>query len=372
MNNLYKIEYQYDYHKHYELSIKKEAYKSHGLCGLINIKNTCFINSILQCLSNTLKLSDYILSGKYKEDESFQNKNKPSYYILVSYIGLISNMWNENQLIKPKTFVENISKIHRKYFSLRQQDSHECLLYILELLHDALSYEIEVDINGEVKTDVDVLTKTSLETWKKFYENNYSYIIETFYGCTISSLFCTTCNTQSYTFEPYNTITLSISDESSTLDNCLSEYFTNDEILIDWECEKCQSKKCSRDIKIWTVPNYLIIHLKRFKNDTQKSTKNTQFIDFPITDLDITKYISSKKNDSNNYIYDLYAVNHHSGDLDSGHYWASCKNLDEHWYTFNDGNVSRCNPNNVQQNLVTNDAYILFYHRKFIKKTLQL
>lgn len=372
MNNLKKVEYQYDFHKHYELLIKKDAYKSHGLCGLVNVRNTCFINSVIQCLSNTLKLSDYILSGKYKDDESFQNKSKPSFYVLISYIGLISNMWSENQLIKPKSFVENISKIHKKYFSLQQQDSHECLLYILDLLHDALSYEIEVDISGEVQTSVDELTKASLETWKSFYEKKYSYIIETFYGCYINTSSCDTCNFRVNTFEPYNTITLGMSAEARNLDDCLSDYFKNEDSVSDWNCEKCNGKKCSRDVKLWTVPNYLIIHLKRFKNDNNILAKNNQFIDFPITNLDITKHICSSKNDSNNYIYDLYAVNHHSGDLTSGHYWASCKNLDEHWYIYNDGNVSRCSSSNVKQTLITNDAYILFYQRKFIKNPLQL
>lgn len=372
MNSLKKIEYQYDFHKHYELSMKKDAYKSQGLCGLVNIRNTCFINSIIQCLSNTLRLSDYILSGKYKEDESFQNRSKPAYYVLLSYIGLISNIWNENQLIKPKTFVENLSKIHKKYFSLRQQDSHECLLYILDLLHDALSYEVEVDISGQVKTVADKLTNASLQTWKTFYEKGYSYIIETFYGSTISTSTCNQCNDVACSFEPYNTISLSINDEARNLDECLTEYF-KDDVISDWKCEKCNGNNCSRDVKLWTAPNYLIIHLKRFKNDESNViTKNTQFIDFPINNLDITKYICNKKNDSNNYIYDLYAVNHHSGDLTSGHYWASCRNLDEHWYVFNDGNVSRCNTNNIHQNLITNDAYILFYHRKFIKKPLQV
>lgn len=32
-----------------------------GVCGLQNLGNTCFMNSSLQCLSNTAALTDYIL-----------------------------------------------------------------------------------------------------------------------------------------------------------------------------------------------------------------------------------------------------------------------------------------------------------------------
>lgn len=159
MININKLIYNYDIHKHYNLKINKKVYESKGLSGLVNIGNSCYINSIIQCLSNTISLTDYILSGDYKEDKTIVNNKNKSNYVLNSYILLINNMWNINQLIKPKSFVENMSKFHVKYFSLQQQDSHECLLYIIDLLHKSLSYEIEIDIKGIVKNNSDILMK---------------------------------------------------------------------------------------------------------------------------------------------------------------------------------------------------------------------
>lgn len=365
------LHYDYDFYKHYELIIRKSTYTGKGLCGLLNLGNKCYMNSILQCLFNSLKLTDYILSTNYKDDIDFKNK-KNEQYVLQSYVTLLNHVWDSNQLIKPKTFIENFSKFHKKYYSLQQQDSHECLMYILDILHKSLSYQVEIEIKGDVHTRTDTLMKKSLETWKTFYEKEYSFIIETFYGNIINNVKCLNCNVSEEIFEPYNNISLSIQDTNSSLQNCLDDYFQNNHVIDNWKCDKCNQTGCNKSSVLWTLPNYLIINLKRFRQDGSFTTKNNNLITFPLNDLNLTQYVSIDKNDMNNYIYDLYAVNYHGGNLDAGHYWSSCKNLDGNWYNFNDGNVSRYNSSNLESQLITKDSYILFYHRKFIKKTLQI
>jgi len=363
------FDFTYDFHKNYNLKVDKMMYTSKGLCGLINLGNKCFLNSILQCLSHSLKMTDYILSTDYKDDINKEYKNE--HYLLSSYILLINHIWDTNQIIKPKSFVENLGKFHKKYFSLNQQDSHECLLYILDILHKSLSYEIDVDIKGDIKTRTDELMKKSLETWKNFYEKEYSFIIETFYGNMINTVQCIKCNFSDEIFEPYNNLSISLS--GSSLIECLDNYFKNDHIIESWKCDKCNEYGCNKTSFLWTIPNYLIINLKRFKQETNNHSiahKNCNLITFPLKDLNLTQYISKDKNDCNNYIYDLYAINYHSGNVESGHYWSACKNLDGNWYNFNDGNVLKYVSNNIESQLITKDAYILFYHRKFIKKTL--
>jgi len=80
-----KMDYKYDYdfHTNHEIILPMSKYKGKGLCGLINLGNKCFLNSILACLSNTVKLTDYFLSCKYKKDDPEQlNKRKKEYNLV--------------------------------------------------------------------------------------------------------------------------------------------------------------------------------------------------------------------------------------------------------------------------------------------------
>lgn len=353
--------FTYDFHKHHDLVQPETEYKHKGLSGIVNLGNKCFMNSIIQCLSNTLKMTDYFLSSKYKQDDPEQlNQRKEQHTFIKAYINLLLNIWETNQLLRPKSFVEVFSRFVKKYYTLEQQDSHECLMYFLNLLHDGLSYEIEVEINGEVKSDTDSLMKKSLETWKTHYEQKYSFVTDCFHGMTYNNISCSNCDFKEDVFEPYNSLSINLTEEQSTLTKCMGEYFALNTVP-SWTCEKCQEKGCQKNCSIWSMPNYLIIHLKRFTNDGRKlDTK----IDFPIDDLNMTSFVCPEKKDPNNYIYTLYAVNYHSGDANSGHYWSACKNLDNNWYLFNDGNTSKYHNTN---DLITKDAYILFYYRKFIK-----
>ncbi|CAG0918653.1 unnamed protein product [Notodromas monacha] len=60
--------------------------------------------------------------------------------------------------------------------------------------------------------------------------------------------------------------------------------------------------------------------------------------------------------------YNLYAVcNHHGADDQGGHYTAFCRNSSNGlWYCFDDQNVTKMD----EKDVVTKDAYILFYQRK--------
>ncbi|XP_050073517.1 ubiquitin carboxyl-terminal hydrolase 43 [Anopheles maculipalpis] len=64
--------------------------------------------------------------------------------------------------------------------------------------------------------------------------------------------------------------------------------------------------------------------------------------------------------------YDLYAVCYHQGDtLETGHYTAACKNpYDGQWYRFDDQRVSQVPSDRIDDEIINNEAYLLFYQRR--------
>lgn len=142
---------------------------------------------------------------------------------------------------------------------------------------------------------------------------------------------------------------------------CREETFDKDNL---WKCSKChENSEAKNKIEIYQTPKILIIQLKRFKNNQ----KIEEFIDFPIKDLDINKFISSSSIKDNKVPkkYDLFAVVNHYGRLEYGHYDAFCLSYEDNcWYNFNDSIVSKIKKEEEIDNIITKDAYILFYRQQ--------
>ena len=163
-------------------------------------------------------------------------------------------------------------------------------------------------------------------------------------------------------------IPLNIGKEISLYD-CLN-LFNSEEILDgdnEWYCNICKKHRdVNKKMDIFKTPYYLIIQLKRFKQDDEmgsrsifnifNSSKNSTFVDFPINNFDLSKYILSKTNQGTKY--DLIGVVNHYGGSSFGHYTAYCLNGNQ-WIEYNDESVSKISENNV----ISNAAYVLFYKR---------
>jgi ubiquitin C-terminal hydrolase len=110
---------------------------------------------------------------------------------------------------------------------------------------------------------------------------------------------------------------------------------------------------------LWSIPEILVIHLKRFEGGA-----DARKIDTPVTfpdEIDMSRYVVGPHTDRD-LNYRLYGVSEHSGVIHGGHYTACAvvnEDSAEHWYDFNDSSCTQSTPEDAHSDL----AYILFYAR---------
>ncbi|KAF2846418.1 cysteine proteinase [Plenodomus tracheiphilus IPT5] len=148
-----------------------------------------------------------------------------------------------------------------------------------------------------------------------------------------------------------------------TLEECFTETSKSEVLSEDnaWYCSRCKElRRATKTLEIWTVPDILIIHLKRFSGHRSFRDKIEELIDFPVEGLDLSGKVGFPE--SKDLTYDLFAVDNHYGGLGGGHYTATAQNFfDKQWYDYNDSIVSKCESG---QKAVSRAAYLLFYRRR--------
>jgi len=335
-------------------------YSGKGFTGLANLGNTCFINSTLQCFSNSYELSNFLDENKYKNK---LNKKAES-LILMEWDKLRKMMWSENCTISPGGFVTSIQKVakikdKRIFTGHAQNDLPEFVIFLIDCFHTAIMREVEMTIKGKIITEKDKLAKSCFEMLKNMYKQEYSEFLKIFYGIMVSKISDMDGTLLSAKPEPFNILSLPIPPKKNpTLFDCLDLYTEDETLEGDNQYFNENIKKkidAKKRIVFWSLPELLIMDLKRFTN---RNRKNQILVDFPLENMDLSKYIVGYNNDVK---YDLYGICNHSGGVFGGHYTAFVKNANNKWYHFNDTNVKEITK---KEDLITNKAYCFFYRKK--------
>ncbi len=451
-----------------------------GVCGLVNLGNTCFINAPLQCLNQAqLLIKWFIDEEKLKALIDTAAANKVAKAILPAYANLVRTQWSsQHSVVTPSGFFSRLRAVQPLLGDFRQHDAHELLILFINTLHEetnrlrkhpnssqrsaigaegsvinaknlvggeeAAQFLMDTDMAIEQEQDLFGTSSSSMispvnETnafnrsfnngtrspmpvsspglssitsgadegswshrafmaWQQWKQSNGSPVGQLMHGQYESRLQCEACGNVSSMFDAFSVLSLPIVRDSqgtvasaTTLDDCL-RHFTTQEVLDvgeQWICGRCQQYRCATK-KITLIPNHmpelLILHLKRFD---AKGDKIASLVRFPITDLDMSRYVSSEcalrdpgagddanavmdfENDresmpgelnSDSLVYDLFACTKHIGStLEGGHYVANVLCSDGTWRLMDDSTVTPlpCPPDGCDP-----QAYLLFYKKK--------
>ncbi|KAJ8264065.1 hypothetical protein GJAV_G00144680 [Gymnothorax javanicus] len=199
--------------------------KTPGVQGLKNHGNTCFMNAVVQCLSNTDLLAEYLGLEQYKLDISQRRINgivksedlqQVKGEVTEQLASLVRALWTLEYT--PQLSVEFksiVSKYGSQFRGNSQHDALEFLLWLLDRVHEDASSAPVNNNHGKIKAagkgpaaeeEAPVVSPTSPQQPR----GRHSFVQEHFQAQYRSSLTCPLCHKQSNTFDPFLCISLPI------------------------------------------------------------------------------------------------------------------------------------------------------------------
>ena len=319
-----------------------------GVVGIINLGNTCYLSSILQCLLPVVELRDYLRD--YLREPPPQSSSSTITAALANVFNLAYS--NNYTKLAPTAMMGALRDLGTEFSVSRQCDSQELLMFLLDRCHE----DCRRGSGGS----------GSVGSVRNYFSS--SVIASTFGGTTRSTKKCGNCSDLSSKVETFTMLSLEIPNETERrkrveLLDCFGA-FSRVEQLEDVVCEMCGVRTGARKTLklIGTQPKVLIVQMKRFKNVGKGTTKINTLVNFPVGErLEVTT------DDGVVVKYELLAVNYHEGNSESGHYVSAVKWEGEGgeggWRLFDDLGDETGMKDINEDRIVTAGAYILFYRK---------
>jgi ubiquitin carboxyl-terminal hydrolase 8 len=341
-----------------------------GVTGLLNMRNTCYMNATLQALRHNTELSAFFLENK-QEQWITRKPDSPKVNLVKGTADLLRSVWSGSKpaYVRPEGVLQcmhpaAIAAGFDQFAVPMQHDSHEFLTFFLDQLHEGMAEEVNIEITRPPPTtSKEKAIQTALEAWKKNFGQSYSPLTEMIYGLLRVNLTCTQCGNVVDNYETFNCFKLPLQKQVDLSGNIptLESMFTEElkeERIEGYACEKCTPDRptviCKRSI--WRLPRMLCLSIKRFSYDGRKIHTPIKFD--PNQPLKLTQFFTSDSPEpSQHQAYECFATVDHHGVAGGGHYTAQGKSpLSERWHLFDDETAY-----SIAEPQFGDSTYILFF-----------
>ena len=366
--------------------------------GLVNLGQTCYMNSVLQCFSNLHQITNYFLNPEKQaiiQKHMKSTDQKEDSLLCLAYKDLIDHLWKgtPNQPFSPIKFKKRLEKLNPLFAANTAGDSKDFSIYLIMQLHTELNH---IEANPDISKFENVSENNNINPYdpsqvlnafvRNFAIENYSLISSYFYGITQGQFECQRCKLKlsqrsinlspiKYNYENFFYLEFPLDEVrkfKAEQNNMLAQYQSINEVTIydcfnyyqkinsiTGYCEKCRvdNAKINTMNRIFSPSSILMIILNRGKGIQYNIKINFE----PL--LNITNIVIN----SGNQYYELQGVVKHFGESSSyGHFIAYCRSavptFHNNWYCYNDQTVVEVN--NWKDIVEKGDTYILFYELK--------
>lgn len=328
--------------------------------GIVNLGNTCYMNSVLQVLNST-PLGQYFMTDDYVSRLVTRNGKLTRLINAFSFVIREMNRKDCDFSVSTSPFKTALGEYYEGFQNSSQQDANEFLRVVLDGVHGALNINENNKISfPEIDNTKGGDEELARRYWAQYYQKNSSVVVDYCAFQERSMIVCPSCNRQSRSFNVALSIEVPIPQNSArvSLDDCLASY-CREEVLDNsslYMCSGCRQKvNAKKQLLFYSAPPVLFITLKRFRSYGEFSTASKVNVNvFFNKVLNITPYMCSPFSKTK---YHLVGIVNHQGNMHGGHYTADAVGADGVWCNFSDERVTRSN--NADNQL----GYILCYVR---------